>query len=693
MPPMEDADRTLATTEPEPERPTIDPATTDPAPTAAPIQTLRLAPGAGPSPLAVGLDAEAVAVPWSSARAADVLVTFSGGARGREALLFRRAPADDQAPEAGLVYDEGEPVPGLDGLRCVGVVSTGDGAGRFDLVAIDLALGLVHLPNLGTADAPRFGPRRPLGQGIDLGLTGCRVVNVAVDDWDGDGLPDLIVGAEEMVGYEPPGATPDEPFHHRVGFDQQGAHPGYDRAGRWLGRAPRPRLAWLRNVGAPSAPRFDPPEAIEAESSRAKVGARPAPLVIAWAGPGGVELLLADADGPVRLHRNFGGQRPPVLMDPRPIHLAGPENTPLRLPEDRSSVVTADLDRTGRDALLVATASGRAFAIRPSRGRDQAARPVPLLSTDRALRFGAGAVVAAADLDDDGHIDLIAGDAAGRLFLARGRGDAAGALGLDFDAPAELDALGEPFRIEPGPAGRLDGPAAPSLGFACPTIADWDGNGRLDLVVGTADGDVLFLHNNGSAHQPRFERPIRIRCAGAPLAIPPRVRPGAIAWDTHPDSDGNDMDLIALDLQGFLCVYPREGPYEVGEPRALTDRLGRVLRLDGGFGLAGRVSLWAGPWCAPDRIDVLVGLPRSSRGLVGPLCGRDFERLDDVPTVLLFERIDEDVVIPRPIFHADGRPLSIGRDGCSPTAAGPDRLIVGSDDGLVHAFARSSLRW
>jgi hypothetical protein len=75
------------------------------------------------------------------------------------------------------------------------------------------------------------------------------------------------------------------------------------------------------------------------------------------------------------------------------------------------------------------------------------------------------------------------------------------------------------------------------------------------------------------------------------------------------------------------------------------------------------------------------------------LCGRAFERLDDVPTVLLLQRIDEDVVVPRPVFLADGRPVAFGRDGCSPSGAGPDRLIVGSDDGRVHAIERASLRW
>ena len=163
------------------------------------------------------------------------------------------------------------------------------------------------------------------------------------------------------------------------------------------------------------------------------------------------------------------------------------------------------------------------------------------------------------------------------------------------------------------------------------------------------------------------------------------------------NGDGQ-IDLIGLDLQGFLCVYPRKDVMEVDDPIPLTDRLGRLIRLDGGFGQAGRCALWAGPWTGSDRPDLLVGLPRGNRHVIPALTGLPLERLDDLPTVLLLENVGHGQLIPRPLRLADGRPLVVGWEGCSPCGvniAGDDPLdlLVGADDGTVRVYRRDDLRW
>ena len=328
------------------------------------------------------------------------------------------------------------------------------------------------------------------------------------------------------------------------------------------------------------------------------------------------------------------------------------------------------------------------FAVHAGSGRDQVKRPELLSAEPGPLWLGADAVVATAELDGDGDLDLIVGDRSGRLWLVTddGQPDAPA-----YAAPRELEAWGEPFRLNPGSDGALWGPLSPRLGFTCPAIGDWSGHRRPDLVVGGAGGELLHFRNNGSPLQPRFDRPRHIHDAEGPVFTPPRVRPALADW-----FGSGRIDLISLDLQGFLSVYPRIGPLEVGQPVRLTDRLGRWIRLDGAFALAGGCALWPGPFNGSGRIDLLVGLAAHQRYVLPALCG-ELAPLEQLPTVLLLENLGEGVLAPRLVRYRDGRPLVLGTAGCSPNGAPrPDGLLdllVGTAEGALVHIRRGELCW
>jgi hypothetical protein len=71
--------------------------------------------------------------------------------------------------------------------------------------------------------------------------------------------------------------------------------------------------------------------------------------------------------------------------------------------------------------------------------------------------------------------------------------------------------------------------------------------------------------------------------------------------------------------------------------------------------------------------------------------------LDELPTVLLLEHAARNILIARPIYLADGRPLVAGAEGCSPCGValedGTSDLLVGSDPGPLLYFRREALRW
>ena len=639
-------------------------------------------PSVGPTPLGFGWDAEPVVLDWYGAGRPDLLVTAGGGPRGRRARVFRPLhPPGEPHPH----YDAGERVESLDGLRGLCPIPNGRDS-RFDLVAL-AETGLVFLDNVGEPQRPSFGLSRPLGIGPDLGIGPCRVVQMVAVDWDGDNRTDLLVGVDDLTGYWPD--SPHVPVAQQKGFNQKGGHPCYDRAGLWRGATPTGRLFWLRNVGTPGSPAFELQPEIVGESHPLDIGLHPAPLAVSWQRRGALELLLTDRRGLIHLHRNFGDQKPPVLMEPRTLLRDGAQ---FVLPEERTVLVAADLDGDRRDELVFGTSDGRLFAIHAgSGGRHEVKNPHPILHESAEVWVGGHAVVTGGDLDGDGGLDLVAGDSTGRLHIFLDSGSPDGHL---YRAPLALEAGGAPFRLDPGPDGMVDGPALPRLGYSCPLLTDWTGNGRLDLLVGGPGGDIVLLRHDGSTRDPRFGPPVPFRCDGMPLITPPRVRPAAVDW-----SGAGQLDLVALDLQGFLCLYPRTGPTELGRPVPLFDRLGRVLRLDGGFDRSGRCALWAGPWCGSGRVDILVGLPRGNRHVIPALAGLPLTDVEALPTVLLLENLGHGALCPRPVSRADGSPLVLGHDGCSPSGVGGDGdgagldLLVGHDDGRVSLLRRDELRW
>ena len=643
--------------------------------------TLAWGPAVGPIPLGFGWDSEPVVMDWHGHGEPDLLVSAGGGELGRQARIYRPVQSRDDAPRH---YDAGTPIEALAGLRCLAPVRNGRSS-RFDLVGLD-AKGLVYLANQNDSGPPEFGPRAPLGLGPDLGLGPCRVVQIASVDWDGDGLDDLLVGIDDLTGYWPDGDR--VPPAQRSGFNQQGGHPGYDQNGLWRGRPPVGRIFWLKNVGQAGSPAFELQPEIQGDTHPLDLGMRPSPLAVAWERPAGLQLLTTDRRGLIQVHRNFGDQRPPVLMEPRTMLSEG---APFHLPDDLTVILAADLDGDRRDELIFGTSDGRVYAVHAGPDRREVDGPRVVLHEGAKLWLGGQAVVAAGDIDGDGGLDLLAGTASGRILLLRDVGG--GSHDHRYKTPAVVEAGGVPFQMDPGPDGMLNGPVFPRLGYASPALVDWSGHGRLDILVGGAGGDVVLLRNDGSSNDPRFASPAPLRCQGMPVLTPPRVRPAFAAW-----TGKAELDLISLNLQGFLCVYPREGKAEVGPPLPLVDRLGRYIRLDGGFGLSGRCSLWAGDWRGSGQADLLVGLPRANRHVVAAITGEPFESVEAIPTVLLLENLGHGVLSPRPVRHVDGRPLVLGAEGCSPagiasaSGSGMD-LLVGQDDGSVELIPRDALRW
>lgn len=88
------------------------------------------------------------------------------------------------------------------------------------------------------------------------------------------------------------------------------------------------------------------------------------------------------------------------------------------------------------------------------------------------------------DLDGDGKLDLVTGNFSGTFAWFRGEGE-----GRFAPVPEWLQAGGKPMRVS-------------SHGDPC--LCDWDGDGDLDLISGSAQGGVVLFTNVGTKAAPEF---------------------------------------------------------------------------------------------------------------------------------------------------------------------------------------------
>src|SRR6185369_1885230 len=98
------------------------------------------------------------------------------------------------------------------------------------------------------------------------------------------------------------------------------------------------------------------------------------------------------------------------------------------------------------------------------------------------------------DWDGDGDLDIISGNTAGYLVFFENL-SGPNVAEPRWAAPRRLEVDGQPFRIMAGPNGSIQGPAEAKWGYTTLNVADWDGDGLLDIVLNSILGDVTWLKN------------------------------------------------------------------------------------------------------------------------------------------------------------------------------------------------------
>lgn len=223
-----------------------------------------------------------------------------------------------------------------------------------------------------------------------------------------------------------------------------------------------------------------------------------------------------------------------------------------------------DLDRDGRlDLVSGSYLPGDVFWFpRTVEGGLGAARRIELAS-GAPLRVGRASWPFVVDWEGDGDLDLVLGNMLGAVFLAR---NASGGPALALAEPEPLALAGEPLKL--------------LATNAAPCVADWDGDGAPDLLLGAGDGAVRLYRNASRSGEPALA-PARELVppspAGPPPAQPTRNGPRARVAVADWNADGR-LDLLVgehVSEDGPPVTLDAAGERALEEARDASAALGR----------------------------------------------------------------------------------------------------------------------
>jgi hypothetical protein len=219
-----------------------------------------------------------------------------------------------------------------------------------------------------------------------------------------------------------------------------------------------------------------------------------------------------------------------------------------------------DLDGDGRTDIISGSWPGEIYFFRRQPDGTFAAGVMLTGRDSKPLKVGSASAAFAADWNGDGRPDLIVGNVLGEVWLIPNEREG---TRLVFGVPRRLEAGGQPIKVN---------------GDAAPVVADWDGDGKPDLIVGAEDGSVVWYRNAGSTAEPKLEaaRPLvgksPIQWGGDEKRGPRdwglRVKPCVFDWD----GDGRP-DLLLGDLCGGFHAKPSQTKQEKDEERRANDSL------------------------------------------------------------------------------------------------------------------------
>lgn len=633
-------------------------------------------------------------VPWSGTGARDLLLSGQSDPTGHnlfghQTRIHRNL---NRTEKNNPVFDSGEDI-ALSG-REFKTIHRKDGL--FDLVAFgaNTPLGgqLIYYRNSGKPGAPRFSSATPVMVGGkfypgDIGKDPAACWDIG--DLDGDGVPDLVLSTNPGDAF-----FRNIPDHALIWNDREfrnyGPGRGYDIAGRWLGFESIHYFFWAHGKETSEGLSFDTPQQIFYGSHhpetplQAKSLLWPSAPAVLKIGNERFLAIACDTDKLycVRIKAENGTVR---ASDAAPL-LTTPE-----MPTNYiiCSMRAADLDGDGREELIAGGNTGRITVYKGSEPGNFTESVA--LQQGGALQAESLVTPARGDWNGDRYPDLITGDASGYLICWPGTADP-----LVYGAPRSLRENGRIVRHKAGMTGSIQGSAERLWGYLQPTIGDWDGDGRNEIITGDIKGELkLYRHSGSDPDQVESEF---FTYQGKKLITAMRQRP-AIVPEKYNCAGKERAVLCFLDFDGYLSIAVPEqrGSTKIAEVARLTDNSGKPLSITGINQAWGRAKFAVTDWNGDGKWDLLWGHLANAYRFMWPK-GAELPRDATLGLFLNIGTSEEPhfgtlYVLKKP----DGNWYAFGNHNSSlfPTdldGDGQEDLIVGAEDGKVYYLFRNQLK-
>lgn len=360
-------------------------------------------------------------------------------------------------------------------------------------------------------------------------------------DWDNDSDNDIIVGIDTWDDY---------------GWDD-----AYDDQGCWTNGPLHGYVYLLENVNG----KYWNKGKVKAGGEIIDVYGAPNPCVADFDGDGDLDIICGEFVDGLTWFENIGTRELPEFKEGKQLCNADGE---IRFHVEMIVPVVSDFDGDGAPDLIVGDEDGRIAWLRNTGhvrdcGMPEFENIKYFMQKADVLKFGALSTPFATDWDGDGKVDILSGNSAGELCLIRNISENGE---IKWATPELFKVNGKNFRIIAGENGSIQGPAERKWGYTVLSSADWDGDGRSDIIVNSIFGEIMWLKNLGSEDMLSLSEPqhIYVRWNGktpkpewnwwnpekGTLVTQWRTTPVATDWNKD-----SVLDLILMDHEGYLALY------------------------------------------------------------------------------------------------------------------------------------------